>query len=163
MSTVIAFLALVVSLATFAVAGRRVRIDRQRQVFADAFQAVMEYREFPFMVRRRNPNEREEERARLSGELSRVQARMNSYKARLLIEDLHIGKLYAELVQQTRYHAGAHIKSAWDNDPVAFDQDTHAPRYDFSALDQHDNDYLRAVASHVSSLPMRVARWWHRR
>ena len=41
MSTVIAFLALVVSLATFVVAGRRTRIDRQRQVFADAFEAVM--------------------------------------------------------------------------------------------------------------------------
>jgi hypothetical protein len=163
MSTAIAFLALVVSLATFAVAGRRARIDRQRRMFADAFEAVMEYREFPFMVRRRNPNQREEERARLSGELSRVQARMNSHKARLLIEDPHIGKLYAELVKQTRYHAGAHIKSAWNNDPVAFDQDTHAPQYDFSALDEHDNDYLHAVADHVSSLPTRVARRWHGR
>lgn len=163
MSTVIAFLALIVSLVTFVVAGRRARLDRQRQVFADAFEAVMEYREFPFIVRRRNPDRREDERARLSGELSRVQARMNSHKARLLIEDPHVGKLYTELVKQTRYHAGAHIKSAWDNEPVAFDDEVHAPKYDFSALDQYDNDYLRAVADHVSSLPSSVARRWRER
>jgi hypothetical protein len=108
MTAVIAFLALFVSLGTFVVAGRRTRLDRQRQVFADAFEAVMEYREFPFMVRRRNSSKRDEERTRLGGELSRVQARMNSYKARLLIEDPYIGKLYAELVRQTRLHAGAH-------------------------------------------------------
>jgi hypothetical protein len=159
-TTVVAFLALAVSLGTFVVAGRRARHDRQRQVFADAFEAVMDYREFPFIVRRRNPNEREKERARLSGELSRVQARMNSHKARLLVEDPHIGKLYATLVRQTRLHAGAHIKSAWDNDPVAFDEEMHAPKYDFSALDQYDNAYLRAVADQVSSLPTSIARWW---
>ena len=92
-----------------------------------------------------------------------MQAQMNSYKARLLIEDPQIGKLYTQLMKQTRYHAGEYIKSAWDNDPVTFDQDTHAPKYDFSALDQHDNDYLRAVADHVSSLPTSVARWWRER
>jgi hypothetical protein len=163
MTAVIAFLALVVSLGTFVVAGRRARLDRQRQVFADAFESVMEYREFPFMVRRRNPSKRDEERTRLTGELSRVQARMNSYKARLLIEDPYIGKLYAELVTQTRLHAGAHIKSAWGNEPVAFDEEVHAPKYDFSALDQHDNAYLRAVADHVSSLPTSIARRWRKR
>jgi hypothetical protein len=163
MSTLIAFVALVVSLATFVVAGRRARLDRQRQVFADAFEAVMEYREFPFMVRRRNPTRRDEERTRLTSELSRVQARMNSYKARLLIEDPFIGRLYGELVRQTRLHAGAHIKAAWDNEPVTFDEDVHAPRYDFSALDKYDNEYLRSVADHVSSLPKSVARWWRER
>src|SRR6266516_4729512 len=117
---VAAIVAAAVSLTTFALTERRTRLDRQRQVFADAFEAVMEYREFPFIVRRRNPNEPEKERARLSGELSRVQARMNSHKALLLVEDPQIGKLYATLVKQTRLHAGAHIKSAWDNPPVAF-------------------------------------------
>jgi hypothetical protein len=100
---------------------------------------------------------RDEERTRLSGELSRVQARLNSYKARLLIEDPYIGKLYAELVRQTRLHAGAHIKSAWGNELVTIDEDVHAPTYDFTALDQYDNAYLRAVADHVSSLPTSIA------
>jgi hypothetical protein len=150
---VAAIVAAAVSLTTFALTGRRARLDRQRQVFADAFEAVMDYREYPFIVRRRNPNEPEKERQRLGGELSRVQARMNSYKARLLVEDPEIGKLYKELVKQTRLHAGAHIKSAWDNEPVAVDEEMHAPKYDFSALDKHDDVYLEAVAEHLSWKP----------
>jgi hypothetical protein len=90
---VAAIVAAAVSLTTFGLTARRTRLDRQRQVFGDAFEAVMYYREYPFIVRRRNPNEPEKERQRLSGELSRVQARMNSYKARLLVEDPEIGKL----------------------------------------------------------------------
>lgn len=153
---VAAIVAAAVSLLTFGLAARRARLDRQRQVFADAFEAVMEYREYPFIVRRRNPDEKEKERVRLSGELSRVQARMNAYKARLLVEDPEIGRLYKELVKQTRLHAGAHIKSAWDNEPVLADEEMHAPKYDFSALDEHDNAYVRAVAEHLSG----KRRWW---
>jgi hypothetical protein len=119
----------------------------------------MDYREYPFIVRRRNPAEREKERVRLSAELSGVQARMNAYKARLLVEDPEIGKLYRELVKQTRLHAGAHIKSAWDNEPVSADEEMHAPKYDYSALDKHDDAYLRAVAEHLSWRP----EWWRKR
>ena len=80
-------LPLAVSLATFFLSGRRARLDRQRQVFADAFEAVMEYREYPFIVRRRSPDEPAKERQRISGDLSRVQAKLNAFKARLLVED----------------------------------------------------------------------------
>jgi hypothetical protein len=155
---VVSILALAVSLATVFLSGRRGRVDRQRQVFADAFEAVMEYREYPFIVRRRNPDEAAEERRRISGDLSRVQAKLNSFKARLLVEDPHIGRCYSDLVKQTRYVAGAMIKAAWDNPPVAEDQEMHAPAYDFSALDEYDNRYLRAVAQHLSWFP-----WWARR
>jgi hypothetical protein len=153
---VAAIVAAAVSLTTFALTARRQRLDRQRQVFGDAFEAVMDYREYPFIVRRRNPAEPEKERQRLSGELSRVQARMNAHKARLLVEDPEIGKLYKELVKQTRLHAGAHIKSAWDNEPISADEEMHAPKYDYSALDKHDDAYLRAVAEHLSWKPA----WW---
>jgi hypothetical protein len=150
---VISLLALAVSLATFFLAGRRARLDRQRQVFADAFEAVTEYREYPFIVRRRNPDEAAEERRRISGDLSRVQAKMNAFKARLLVEDPQIGRCYGELVKQTRQVAGAMIKAAWDNPPVAADEEMHAPRYDFSALDEYDNRFLEAVARHLGWVP----------
>jgi len=145
-----------VSLTTFALTGRRARLDRQRQLFADAFEVVMEYREYPFIVRRRSASEKEKERQRISGELSRVQARLNAHKARLLVEDPKVGEFYAELVKQTRYLAGAMIKAAWDNQPILADEEMHAPRYDFSTLDQHDNAYLRAVAEHLHWTP----KWW---
>ena len=54
-AVVAAIVAAAVSLTTFALTTRRARLDRQRQVFGDAFEAVMDYREYPFIVRRRNP------------------------------------------------------------------------------------------------------------
>jgi hypothetical protein len=150
---VAAVVAAAVSLMTFLLAGRRARLDRQRQVLADAFEAVMEYREYPFIVRRRNPNEGAEERRRISGDLSRVQARMNGFKARLLVEDPYIGRCYTELVTKTRQVAGAMIKAAWDNDPVSADAEMHAPAYDFSELDEYDNRFLGAVARHLDWIP----------
>ena len=54
---VAAIVAAAVSLTTFALAGRRARLDRQRQLFAEAFEAVMEYREYPFIVLRRNKDD----------------------------------------------------------------------------------------------------------
>src|SRR5438093_11643603 len=86
---VAAVVAAAVSLTTFALAGRRARLDRQRQLFAEAFEAVSEYREYPFIVRRRRKDALAEERARISSELSRVQAKLNSYRARLRVEAPH--------------------------------------------------------------------------
>ena len=59
---------------------------------------------------------------------------------------------------RVRHQGGARIKSAWDNEPVAVEQEMHAPKYDYSALDPHDNAYLRAVAAHLSWRPGRFGR-----
>jgi hypothetical protein len=155
---VAAVVAGVVALMTFVLAGRRARLDRQRQVFRHAFEAVMEYREYPYIVRRRSPDEPAEERRRITGDLSRVHARLSAFEARLLVENPYIGQCYAELVQRTRQVAGAMIKAAWDNDPVAADREMHAPPYDFMDLDQYDERYLRAVANHLGWMP----RWARR-
>jgi hypothetical protein len=152
---VISIVALAVSLWTFFLSGRRARLDRQRQVFADAFEAVMEYREYPFIVRRRNKDDLVNERQRISSDLSKVQAKLNAFKARLLVEDPAIGQGYAELVKKTRQIAGAMIKAAWDNPPVAGDEEMHAPPYDFSELVEPDNAYLQAVADHLHWMPGR--------
>jgi len=156
----VSLLALVVSLGTFFAAGRRARLERQRQVFANAFEAVMEYREYPFIVRRRNADEAAKERQRISGELSKVQARVNAFKARLLVEDPLVGRKYKELVVKTREVAGGMIREAWNEPAVTADDEIHAPvRYDFSAIDNADNEYLRAVANHLDWLPTSIARW----
>lgn len=149
---VIAIVALAVSLATFFLSGRRARLDRQRQVFADAFEAVMEYREYPYIVRRRSLDEPAKERQRISGDLSRVQAKLNAFKARLLVEDRFVGERYGELVMKTKQIVGAMIKAGWDNEPVSADADMHAPAYDFSELGPLDEAYLEAVADHLGWL-----------
>lgn len=160
---VISILALGVSLATFFLAGRRTRLDRQRQVFADAFEAVMEYREYPFIVRRRSKDEPAQERQRISADLSQVQAKLNSFKARLLVEDPYVGERYAELVAATRRVAGPLITETWSTEPVAADAEVHNPGWDLSDLDTHDDAYLRAVADHLgwlwAALRRKVREW----
>jgi len=146
---VLSTLALVVSVATFFVAGRRARLDRQRQVFGDAFAAVMTYREYPFIVRRRNPDEVSKERQRISTDLSDLQAKLIGFKGTLRVEDKYVGERYVELVHATRRVAGALIKEAWNTEPVRKDFLVHNPSWDFSELDKYDEAYLRAVADHL--------------
>jgi hypothetical protein len=146
---VLSSLALVVSVATFFVAGRRARLDRQRQIFGDAFAAVMAYREYPFIVCRRNPDEASKERQRISTDLSDLQAKLNGFKGTLRVEDPYVGERYVELVDATRRVAGAFIKEAWNADAVREDLLIHNPSWDFSELDRYDEAYLRAVADHL--------------
>jgi hypothetical protein len=162
---VIAIVALAVSLATFFLSGRRARLDRQRQVFADAFTAVAEYREYPFIVRRRDPAGSAQERKRISSDLSQVQASLNGFIARLRVEDPHFGARYADLVAATRRVAGQLIREAWNSEAVAVDAQIHSPAWDMSELDAHDDAYLVAVADHLGWLyaPLRSkARGWRR-
>jgi hypothetical protein len=84
-AVVAAAIAAVVSLVTLAWNARRDRQDRQRRV-ADAFEACILSREFPFIVRRRNADDLAAERARITLDLSRLQARLDSGKAILRVE-----------------------------------------------------------------------------
>ena len=162
---VISILALVVSLTTFVLAGRRGRLDRQRQVFADALDAVMTYREYPFIVFRRNADEPAKERQRISTNLSELQAKLNGLQGRLRVEDPYVGARYVELVGATRRIAGSMITEAWNRAPAPVDTQVHNPGWDFSVLDAYEDAYLRAVADHLGWLyaPLRrkVRGWRH--
>jgi len=149
---VISIVALAVSLFTFFLTGRRTRLDRQRQVFADAMDAVMTYREYPFIVFRRNPDEPAKERQRISADLSELQAKLNGLKGRLKVEDRYVGDKFEELLAATRRIAGPMITEAWNRDPAPSDGSIHNPGWDFSELDGCDEAYLRAVADHLGWL-----------
>lgn len=161
---VISIVALGVSLATFFLAGRRARLDRQRQVFADALDAVMTYREYPFIVFRRNPDEPAQERQRISTDLSRLQAKLNGFRGRLRVEDSYVGDRYEELVEATKRITGPTITDAWNREPAPADAEVHNPGWDFSELDRYDDAYLRAVADHLgwlyAPLRRRVRGWF---
>lgn len=150
---VAAIVAGAVALTTFVLAARRARLDRQRQLFADAFAAVMEYRGFPFVIRRRNPDELAKERQRISTDLSEVQVKLKAFQGRTRVEAPEVGKRYAELVEATRRVVGPAIREAWDTDPVAEDADIHSPPYDFGELERYDDGYPRAVAAHLDWTP----------
>lgn len=157
--TIVSIIALAISIWTFLIGGRRERLDRQRQVFAEAMEAVMTYREYPFIVYRRNPDEEAKERLRISTELSALQARLNGFKGRLLVEDPVVGKKFTELLNATRRVAGTMIKQAWDQPPATADGEMHNPGWNFDGLEPYDQAYLEAVADHLDWAPTTYRRW----
>ncbi|HLX32596.1 MAG TPA: hypothetical protein VKR79_07495 [Gaiellaceae bacterium] len=149
---VISIIALAVSICTFVLAGRRTRLDRQRQVFGDAMDAVMTYREYPFIVFRRNVDEPTRERQRISTDLSALQARLNGFKGRLNVEDPYVGARFDELLAATRRIVGSMIAEAWNREPAPSDDRVHNPGWDFGELESYDEAFLRAVADHLGGL-----------
>jgi hypothetical protein len=121
-------------------------------------EAVMEYREYPYIIRRRRADEPARERQRISGDLSRVQAKLKAFEARLRVEDPGVGRRYAELVRRTREVTRPLIKAAWDNNPVSEDAEMHAPPYDLLDIDQYDDRYLQSVARHLGWIPSWIRR-----
>lgn len=138
-----------VALVTVAWNGRRGRLDRQRQLFAAALGTVMTYREYVFIVRRR-PDDDPQTRHELTSELSRVQARLNTFRGQLLIEAPRVGRRYGDLVAETRHTVGMLIHAAWDMPPITSDSALHAPDVDYGPLATYDEAYLSAVADHLS-------------
>ena len=157
---VAAVVAAAVALATLWWNSRRDRQDRQRQLFAEAFEACMLYREFPFIVRRRNADDLVAERSRITSELSRLQVRLDSGKALLRVEAPRVGAAYEDLVRETRRVAGPKIRKAWDEPALAADADVHTEGIDFTDLKPFDDGYLREVRDHLSVWPRWISARW---
>jgi hypothetical protein len=151
-AAVAAVVAAVVSLTTFLLDGRRSRLDRQRQLFAEAFEAVALYNEYPFIVRRRGPDAPDSERVRISGDLSALQARLASLCARLKVEAPKVGAKYEVLVATTRRVAGEMIREAWNEVPVTADSEIHSPGLDFSEIEAAEEPFLDGARRHLMLL-----------
>jgi hypothetical protein len=150
-----------VAIATVAWNGRRNRLDRQRQLFAEALGAVMAYREYVFIVRRR-PSDDAETRHQITSDLSRTQAQLNTFRGQLLIEAPRVGRSYEELVGATRQIVGPLIHEAWDTTPITSDSAVHAPDVDYSPLASYDAAYLSAVADQLSVIWAPLRAWMRR-
>jgi len=149
---VAAVVAAAVSVATLLTAGHRARLDRQRQLFADGFEACAAYREFAFIVRRRADNS-PQEREKVSAPLSEVQTRIVSLEARIRVEAPRVGTAYARLVAETRRVAGAQIRAGWDADPLPAGETGRVTDVDLSPLRAPQDDYLGAVRDHLGFGP----------
>jgi hypothetical protein len=148
-AVVAALVAAAVSLTTLWVTERRARQDRQRQLFAEAFEACIAYREFVYIVRRR-ANDSAEERVRISGALSAVQQRLRAAEARLRVEAPRVAVSYTRLIASTRRVAGVQIKRGWEMPPLAPEETGNISDVDFSSLVGDEDAYLDAVRSHLS-------------
>jgi hypothetical protein len=141
-----------ISLLTIWVSGRRARQDRQRQLFADAFGACIDYREFAFIVRRRRQDD-PEDRIRITGELSEVQRRLSHLKAVLRVENRRVGNEYQSLVRATKDIAGPQISAGWDLPAAESDSDVGVGDVDLRPLDEHDDRFLQTVEDHLGLGP----------
>lgn len=151
-----ALIAAVVTLAGFWWNTRATRLDRQRQLYAEAFGTVVEYREYPFIVRRRTS---ESDRDEISNGLSEIQAKLNKYVALLRVESVLVGAYYQDLVRQTRAVAGPAIAAGWDMPVRREDEQMHVQDVDLSSLVEVDEAFIKAVRQDLDALPS----WAHRR
>lgn len=134
---------------------RTARQDRQRRLFGEALAAVMEYREYPYIVRRRTSDK---ERSDISRALSGVQGSLNRYVAILTIESRPVGKAYALLVERTRAVAGPLIAEGWDRRPRTASADMRVGDVDLSELEPVTQAFIRAGRQHLRLLRVRIMR-----
>jgi hypothetical protein len=153
---VAAGIAALVSIITVIVNGILQRRDRQRQLMAEAFEKVQTYREFIYVVRRRLPDTADDaadNHARISNDLSQVQARLNSLRALLKVEAPRVGAAYEDLVANTRQIAGGYIRSAWAQPSGIEAGQMNVTDVDLSALEELDAAYLAVVLAELALPP----------
>lgn len=129
-SLAVALIGLSGVLWTLWVNGDRAERQRRRELRARALEAVLAYREMPFMIRRRRsePEERSAERVRLSTHFSEVQTELATCE-NLLVADGPgwLAQEYQELVSIARSTAGREAHEAWKVDPIIEDSEMNMP------------------------------------
>jgi hypothetical protein len=153
-----AFLAAVVGALVNTALARRKSLEeeraRVRTTFAEAFQAVAEYKEFPYAIRRRRHDEQAAERVRLSEGLREVQAKLSYYLAWTKAESDEVGQAYENLVTELRKVAGKACHDAWLAPAARKDTDMNFPPsvVDLSALKPYEEAFTSAVRKHLREM-----------
>lgn len=145
---VAALVAAAVSLTTMWWNARQARLDRQRALFAEAFAAVADYREFAFIVRRRDSTGAD--RSTIHRDLSKVQAALHRHEAMIQVEAPSVAAAYSKLVAEARRVAGTAISKGWDLPPAQDDKGMHIQDVDLSPLVPYETAFLSAASRHLS-------------
>jgi len=140
------------------VSGHREQRNRRRETYAKAFAVCVSYREFVFVVRRRNGKKPEAERARISAEMKKVQEEMAYFDAWMDTESPYVGGRYRKLVAATRDISGSLVGDAWKTPPITTDGEMKIKGIDLSGISQFERRYLDAVRDHLSLWPTWLTR-----
>ncbi len=140
------------------ISGWRDRTARQRQEFSKALAACVAYEEFPYVVRRRKSNAPQDERIRISSELSIIQRELAYYSAWLAIESNYVSQAYEKLIAKLREIVGAKIREAWLTPPIDSDSGMNMPDLGLSTLKPFKEAYLLEVAYRLSGVPKPIRR-----
>jgi hypothetical protein len=110
--------------ATLLVNGAREERRRRLDVHARALEAVAQYYEMPFLIRRRRHDEPSAERARLTERFADVQAELASCEALIRADrDVDVRRMYETLVKSLRACAGEQASLAWEAPPITSDKE----------------------------------------
>lgn len=99
----------------------RQRSARQAEASAAALQAVSDYLETPYRIRRRTGGHAE--RRRLTEAVSEIQSRIDFHRAHLAVIAPNVAVHYESLVQAAKREAGAQMTHAWKAPPTRRDRD----------------------------------------
>ena len=126
------------------------QLDRRRRLYAEALVACMEYREFPFVICRRDATQPHAERVRISEALRDVQKRINYHQAWLETESAEIAKAYNHLVTLSRALGGTEMQRLWQEKPIDQDRQMNIKlKIDLKQLEDCDRLYIEAVNRHL--------------
>jgi hypothetical protein len=151
-------LALVGVAVTLWTYGARDERRRRRELHARALEAVAQYYEMPFLIRRRRHDEPSAERARLAARFADVQAELASCEALIRADsDAGVRDAYAAVVRDVREHAGNQASLAWEAPPIT--SDSQMGMGDLTEALKP----IRATRSTCESAMARSTTAWHRR
>lgn len=146
---------------------------RVRNVLADAYAAYASYKEFPYVIARRDPSSPASERQRISTEVRATQEKLSYYEAWTAAEAPTVGLAYSALITHMRRIAGSAMRAAWSRPAVADDGGMNNPVPDYcpAELVPFERAYVIATAEHLARisgicgwarvLGMRLRRWWN--
>jgi hypothetical protein len=102
--------------------GARDERRRRRELHARAIEAISQYYEMPFLIRRRRHDDPSAERARLTERFADIQAELASCEALIRADlDPAVRDAYAALASAVREHAGKQSSLGWQTPPITSD------------------------------------------
>lgn len=95
--------------------------SRRAEAYAGALQAVSDYLEAPYRVRRRSGTATD--RVALTAHISEIQSRLDFYTAHLALIAPKVFDAYTDLVAAAKVEAGPQMSAAWKARPTRRDRD----------------------------------------
>lgn len=130
------------------------RRDYRRNLYAEALAVCMEYKEFPYVIYRRNKKLPHEERTRISEALRDVQKRISHHQSWLKTESSDIAEKYDDLINTLRSVAGEEMRRRWTAPPIENDSEmTVVPKFhNWDDIERKEQIYVKAVCKQLAPI-----------
>lgn len=145
-----AIIAALIALVGYWITQHQKRRERRAEVFASALEAIREYEQTPYLIRRREGPDATT-RARLSEGLSVSAARRRYYEAVLCLDSPLVAEAYEVLLRRTRRQVGPYRSDAWKQPVIVKDEDFPGSAYYPYDSEEEWDMCLAAMRSELSA------------